>query len=250
MTRKMLFSEFLDEANSVHSSKYTYYEDTFNGSHQKVKICCPIHGDFWQLAKGHLNGYGCRKCKYDLLRKQCMKSRDQFISDAKKVHGDKYDYSKVEYNGAFKKVKIICKDHGVFYQRPNDHLSGKGCPKCHESKLEHAVLLQLQNMGIDFEEQKHFKWLGKQSLDFYIPSMNLGIECQGKQHFGIGGWSKKFNFNNLKMLDEQKNIKCKKNGIEILYIKPKSYKEPYFGIYNDKNLITLDELEKCIQEMR
>ena len=46
------------------------------------------------------------------------------------VHGDKYDYSLVEYVNSKSKIKIICKEHGIFEQIPNSHLNGNGCKKC------------------------------------------------------------------------------------------------------------------------
>jgi len=55
---------------------------------------------------------------------------EQFIDKAKQVHGDKYDYSKVEYKNSKEKVVIICKEHGEFSQIPNNHLRGIGCPTC------------------------------------------------------------------------------------------------------------------------
>jgi len=55
---------------------------------------------------------------------------EQFISRSKKIHGNKYDYSLVEYNGNKIKVKIICHKHGVFLQSPNSHLRNHGCPSC------------------------------------------------------------------------------------------------------------------------
>ena len=58
------------------------------------------------------------------------KSRDSFIADAIKKHRGKYDYSKVEYKGCMKKVCIICPEHGEFWQTPNSHLKGRGCPIC------------------------------------------------------------------------------------------------------------------------
>lgn len=58
------------------------------------------------------------------------KTTDQFIEDAKKVHGDKYDYSKVFYKHVMQKVCIICPEHGEFWQTPNSHLNGRGCPIC------------------------------------------------------------------------------------------------------------------------
>ena len=55
---------------------------------------------------------------------------EQFIEKAKKVHGDKYDYSKVVYVNSQTKVCIICPIHGEFSQTPNAHLRGQGCPTC------------------------------------------------------------------------------------------------------------------------
>ena len=63
----------------------------------------------------------------DMSRK---KTTEEFIADARKVHGDKYDYSKVSYLSAKSKVCIICRDHGEFWQSPNNHLFGRGCPIC------------------------------------------------------------------------------------------------------------------------
>lgn len=58
------------------------------------------------------------------------KSVYDFIEDAEKVHGKKYDYSKVEYNGCKEKVCIICPEHGEFWQTPDNHLQKRGCPIC------------------------------------------------------------------------------------------------------------------------
>ena len=67
-----------------------------------------------------------------------------FIEKAKKVHGDKYDYSKVEYVNSHSKVCIICPKHGEFWQNPNGHLRGHGCPKCRESHLETNIRTMLE----------------------------------------------------------------------------------------------------------
>ena len=54
----------------------------------------------------------------------------KFIEKSKNRHGDKYDYSKVEYINSTTKVCIICKEHGEFWQTPQGHVRGQGCPKC------------------------------------------------------------------------------------------------------------------------
>lgn len=68
------------------------------------------------------------------------KTTEQFISEAIKVHGDKYDYSKVEYTHSLIKVSIICPIHGEFTQIPSAHLAGEGCKRCAMSSLGNAML--------------------------------------------------------------------------------------------------------------
>lgn len=63
---------------------------------------------------------------------------EEFIEKARKVHVDKYDYSKVEYVNNLTKVCIICPKHGEFWQTPNNHLSGKGCPICKKDCISRA----------------------------------------------------------------------------------------------------------------
>ena len=99
---------------------------------------------------------------------------------------------------------------------------------------------------IEFEEQKKFDWLGNLSLDFYLPKYNVAIECQGKQHFGLGGWSKSFNFIKQNERDKLKNELCNKNGVEILYftdLKPHQAPNDYFGkiLFNNDALLNFFE---------
>jgi hypothetical protein len=56
---------------------------------------------------------------------------EEFIEKARKVHGDKYDYSKAEYVNSVIKVCIICPIHGEFWQNPNSHMNGVGCKECY-----------------------------------------------------------------------------------------------------------------------
>jgi len=60
---------------------------------------------------------------------------EEFIAKAKAVHGDRYDYSKVDYVGTKTKVSIVCKEHGEFLQSPQKHLTGQGCIKCHRKSM-------------------------------------------------------------------------------------------------------------------
>ena len=83
-------------------------------------------------------------------------NRLEFIQKAMRVHGDKYDYSKVsEYINNKEKVDIICKIHGVFPQRPKDHLDGHGCPLCRESHLEEITAKALKDASVVYIARKH-----------------------------------------------------------------------------------------------
>ena len=62
-------------------------------------------------------------------------TKEEFIKRVQKVHGDRYDYSKVEYVDTKTKVCIICKEHGEFEQSPQKHIAGQGCIKCHRASL-------------------------------------------------------------------------------------------------------------------
>ena len=139
-TKKSTTEQFIQKAIFIHSKgKYDYSLVDYKHSKTKVIIVCPIHGEFEQRPFSHLSGHGCPKCKADEKRS----STEQFIQKAILIHGDKYDYSKVEYKTAHNKVVIVCPIHGEFEQRPNSHLSGDGCPKCkvdeHRSSTEQFI---------------------------------------------------------------------------------------------------------------
>ena len=242
---------FIEEARKVHGDKYDYSKVEYVNSHTKVCIICPKHGEFWQLATNHLRKRGCPKCKAEETYKRQVSSKEEFIEKARKVHGDKYDYSKVEYINNKTKVCIICPKHGEFWQTPNHHLKGKGCSKCNDSKLEKSVENELIKKNISFEKGKHFKWLGKQHLDFYLLEYNIAIECQGGQHFSKYRFEKTVEKLNLRIeRDSLKNKLCKKENVKLIYfttekilkyemkIKPSFYE----NIYTD--------LEEIIKQIR
>lgn len=123
-------SEFIEKSRKVHNDKYDYSKAEYTNPKEKVCIICPEHGEFWQKPYNHLNGQGCSKCRYEMLSKKYSKGTDKFIEDSRKAHGDRYDYSKVEYVNWNTKVCIICPEHGEFWQTPLAHVHDQGCPKC------------------------------------------------------------------------------------------------------------------------
>ena len=217
---------FVERSIKNHTIEYDYSKVSFKNPHEKVVIICPFHGEFKQGASYHMHGGNCPKC---VGGKKLTK--DEFIEKAILVHKNKYDYSKVEYKNYSSKVCIICPEHGEFWQTPNNHLFGAGCPTCPESNLEGEMRVFLKNHNIKFEQEKTFDWLKNKRhlfLDFYLPDYNIAIECQGGQHFSpielFGG----NDFYSLTLQrDKKKNDLCAKHGITIIYFSNAHIDYPY-----------------------
>ena len=124
-------TEYIAEARKVHGDRYDYSKVVYVCMSEKITIICRVHGEFIQSPSGHTSGSGCRKCHLDSVRKTV----DKFIEESIAIHGDRYDYSKVEYKNSNDYVAIICKDHGIFQQWPANHLQGKGCFECQRDRL-------------------------------------------------------------------------------------------------------------------
>lgn len=132
---KLTTEEFIAKAKAVHGDRYDYSKVEYVDYRSKVCIICPKHGEFWQRPDIHLQGKGCLKCGRERIAISSRKSLEQFLQDAKKVHGNRYDYSKVELVNYQTKVIIICPVHGEFIQVPTLHLQGSGCPKCGSERV-------------------------------------------------------------------------------------------------------------------
>ena len=144
MGKKSTKAEFIEKARKIHGDKYDYSKAEYVNSHTKICIICPEHGEFWQTPNGHLNGFGCPKCGVIKVSLKETKTTEQFIIDAKKIHGDRFDYSKVKYINKKTKVCIICPEHGEFWQTPDSHLSGNGCRKCSNEKLSKERMISTE----------------------------------------------------------------------------------------------------------
>lgn len=136
MSKKLTTEEFIRRAKEAHGDKYDYSKSKYIVSEKPLTIICPIHGEFSQRADCHLQGHNCPKCSYE----NSKLGNELFVERAKNVHGDKYDYSDVVYKRGDEKVCIICPKHGKFFQRPEFHLRGQGCPKCGIDKRKTGIL--------------------------------------------------------------------------------------------------------------
>ena len=121
---------FTERSLLVHGTNYNYENVVIKSKNDKVSINCPHHGFFEQLPLNHISGQGCPKCAQYSRSVSQRYSQEQFIKTVKKIHGEKYDYSELEYINSQSKVKISCPIHGLFTMKANSHYNGQGCPKC------------------------------------------------------------------------------------------------------------------------
>lgn len=223
--------QFIREATIAHGGKYDYSLVKYTLATNKVKIICPVHGVFEQIARDHLRGVGCKKCYADSKRYTLPELIDKF----NQIHHGKYSYDKVEYKNIRIKITVTCPTHGDFRIRPDQHMDGYGCRECsikaNESHLEREVREALDRNHFHYIQEKDFPWLRYKhqlNLDFYLPQYNVAIECQGAQHFYpsefFGGESA---YKENQKRDAIKEKLCRENGITVLYYSDLGIEYPY-----------------------
>jgi hypothetical protein len=224
---------FIDKAIGIHGNKYTYEKVNYVNTTNKIIITCVKHGDFEQKPHHHIEGQGCPTCSGN------KNGTDIFIGKSISVHGDKYDYSLVEYSHSRTKVIIICSIHGEFKQSPNIHLKGGGCQKCKSSKGEKLISDFLNENNIKFLPQHRFNdCRDKNTLpfDFYLPDHNICIEYDGELHYRARTY-----FGGVLGLIDRKN----KDGIKNKFCKTKKIKLYRFN-YKQCNKEIIDYLNKIL----
>ena len=187
--QKLTLTQFIQKSNLVHHNYYNYSLVEYKNMTTKIKIICPKHGIFTQIASNHTSGCGCKKCpktKSSIIKKNrkleaC--SKDTFIAKANKKHNHKYDYSQVKYINSRTKVDIICpvqennKIHGCFAQKSSVHISGHGCPKCASLIIRN----KLKKSNEEFIKQAnivHDNRYDYSKINYINSSTNLDIICK------------------------------------------------------------------------
>lgn len=199
-SKKLTTETFIERAKQKYKN-YSYENSNYLGFDKPITITCLKHGDFSVIAHRFLTGItGCPKCGIENMGPKRL-TTEEFISRANKIHNNRYNYSKVRYVLSQEKVEIICSKHGSFFQTPNKHLYGRGCPICSESNGEMFVESILIENNYIFNKQ--FKILTKSNIqetlfvDFEIEIEDkiYLIEYNGEQHYKpvkIFGGTEKF----------------------------------------------------------
>ncbi len=209
---------FIKESNFIHNKFYNYDKVVYNIAAEKVTIVCPIHGDFEQSPASHKIGQGCPTCSNENRKL----TTENFIEKSNIVHGNKYDYSKVDYTYNRNPVLIGCPKHGYFFQSPRTHLAGSSCPICRESTGESSIRVFLEKHEIFFEREKMYPDcidVKKLKFDFYLPDFNICIEYDGIQHFKpVDVFGGREEFLQRQKKDKIKNLYCEDKNINLIRI--------------------------------
>ena len=215
----LTYEEFLEKfyeknKNAKNIKIIGEYKDT----QTKIKCKCRLDGYIWEVLPKDLisRGYGCPKCSGNTT-----KTTEEFINEMKEINKNIEILG--EYKGNKEKIKCRCKIDGeIWYAKPNNLLNGSGCPKCGSSKGEKRISEYLNNKNIEYKEQYKFKdckFKKQLPFDFYIPSLNIIIEYDGRQHYEIIEYFGGLNtFIDTKIRDIVKTTYCKENNIKLIRI--------------------------------
>lgn len=217
-----------------------------------LNLECKIHGTFQKNVQLVFRSkWICNKCNIlytsNMNIKYGEERRKNFIKKAIEIHGDEYDYSKVDITGRLRKIPIICRIHGIFTQMPSLHLRGEGCPLCNKEGISNnerrlGYCLKKRFPNLEILQQWNGNILKRQKLDYYIPKYKIGIEYQGPQHFINIDWYNDYrhSLEHRKELDKTKYEICKANNIHLIYF---TFNKDFEGInYLDRVYTKLEDL--------
>lgn len=216
---KITLDDFINKCNVIHNNKFDYSKTKLTQLSDEIIVICPMHGEYITNGYAHcLRKNGCYKCAKEASRV----TLEEFIDRSNIIHNDRYDYSLITSDFRYnKKVKIICPIHNEFEQLAANHIKGGGCFMCKESKGEKKIHEYLSSKSIIFEREKFLssKELKNYRFDFYLPSKNVAIEFNGKQHYtAMEFFGGEEGFQKTISRDKNKANFCEENNIELLVI--------------------------------
>jgi hypothetical protein len=232
---KMSLDAFIRKAQSIHGKKYDYSKVIMTGTTNNVEIVCPKHGSFFPTVGNHINKTQpttCPRCAFASTIKHCInRGYNTFVKRSQECHGDRYDYSKVDYKGAHIHIEIVCDRHGSFWQTPANHYSGHDCAQCaHEDRPisigENMIFDWLTKNSLEFQREKMFDDLINPKTgyhlryDFFVPFNNILIEFDGEHHF-VPIRGNVAQFEKVKKLDILKTEYASKHNIHLIRISDK-----------------------------
>ncbi len=174
--RKLNIYEILDKFKDTHGDKFDYSNFIeYIGDSQKIRIVCKnCNNIFVQSINHHKKGVGCPTCATEKQKILYSHTNTQFIEKSIKIHGNKYDYSLIEYKNNKIKVKIICPIHGIFEQTPVSHYK-HGCRKCDNDRK--SIPKITNNIFIKRSNDIHNNEYDYRLVDYKNSSTKVKIIC-------------------------------------------------------------------------
>lgn len=142
--------DFITRSKLIHVDRFDYSRVDYKTARIKVQIRCKVHDVwFWQVPDIHVHGKGCKLCANDQQTRHRASTFGHFLMRARKVHGDRYEYSNVKYKNAKTNILVTCREHGDFTIWPDNHWAGSGCMACNKAgfKSDKAASLYVLRCG-------------------------------------------------------------------------------------------------------
>lgn len=235
--------QFVEKVKAKHPTIEVLTE--YKGNNEKVTVRCTKHNHTFDTTPHRLaQMHGCKYCYYERSSDFRRNDPNEVYARINKEHNGKYILPNIEeeYKTNKSKLTVICPIHGEFRSTANKLLKGRGCPNCNESHDERHFSQLLDALGVKYERQKMFDWLGMHRLDFHITGTDLAFEIQGEFHFrSMTIKGKRVGANNQVVFDERKAGLCAENGIRIVYLVPHKWMK-HTGIspiYRDDNVFEI-----------
>lgn len=258
MSKPYTNETYFKKVSEKYNNKFIYYND-FIKIKADIKVGCPLHGIFELTADKHLHGKdgGCKKCQ--LLKRKLIEKKlygDLFLQKVQKIHGNRYNYSKVDYVNNHTDVIIVCSKHGDFPQSPSSHLNGRGCRECGKETMGGYG-------GYNYKNAEKYKneWINKDAFIYIVRLYNenedfikIGISVHENLKIRFLSTPCPYNFEKLNIfkmslydavLIEQNFLNNNKNFKYTPEIKFNGYTECYNILWkeNIKNIL-LEELRE------
>ncbi len=153
---------------------------------KRAKFMCSICGHVWNpIVNTVLAGHGCAKCGYVKDSEKLRLSNDEFIERQKKINPTIKPLETYVTGKSFMKAECtLC--GRIWRTHPSSLLEGNGCAACTSSRGERSVRAVLDELKVEYLQEHIFldcRYKCPLRYDFYIPSMRLAIEFQGRQHY-------------------------------------------------------------------
>lgn len=179
-SRRKSVKVWADQIERTYGGRVSVDPLSITTSAAKARFVCCDHGEFHSVLQDVVGGHGCPACG-EMRRNDTLRSSfDDFVGAAKIVHGEVYEYPPSKYINTKTPVAITCKKHGVFFQRPNNHVTGAGCPTCSNrvSSGELGVYEWLESSGVAVVGRDRVQLDGME-IDIYLPEYRIGVEYCG-----------------------------------------------------------------------